>query len=114
LDIEMKDDLNNKASTDPLERAAVALGFDGHNAPKVTAKGTGIVADEIIALAKEAGVHIHKNAHLSDFLQRLELGDEIPKELYLLIAELIAFAYMLDGKFPEEWNNMHKKIIEKV
>ena len=85
----MKDDLNNKASSDPLDREAVALGFDGHNAPKVTAKGTGIVADEIIALAKEAGVHIHKNAHLSNFLQRLELGDEIPKELYLLIAELI-------------------------
>ncbi|MEC4726484.1 EscU/YscU/HrcU family type III secretion system export apparatus switch protein [Shewanella sp. D64] len=112
----MKDDLDKKISTDPVEseREAVALGFDGHNAPKVTAKGSGIVADEIIALAKEAGIHIHQNAHLCDFLQRLELGDEIPKELYLLIAELIAFAYVLDGKFPEEWNNMHQKIVEEV
>ncbi|NRD73370.1 EscU/YscU/HrcU family type III secretion system export apparatus switch protein [Shewanella sp. VB17] len=101
--------MNNKKT-----KQAIALGFDGKNAPKVTAKGTGIVADEIIALAEEAGIHIHKNPHLSDFLQRLELGDEIPKELYLLIAELIAFAYMLDGKFPEEWNNIHNKIIEEV
>ena len=44
----------------------------------------------------------------------LELGEEVPKELYLLIAELIAFIYMLDGKFPEQWNNLHQKIVETV
>lgn len=96
------------------EREAVALSYDGRQAPVISATGKGAVADEIIALAKEAGVHIHKDAHLSDFLQRLELGEEIPKELYLLIAELIAFAYILDGKFPEQWNNMHQKIVEEV
>ncbi|ACA85931.1 EscU/YscU/HrcU family type III secretion system export apparatus switch protein [Shewanella woodyi] len=97
-----------------ITQQAVALGFDGNNAPKVTAKGSGLIAEEIISVAKEAGIHIHKNADLSNFLQNLELGDEIPKELYLLIAEIIAFAYMLDGKFPQEWNNMHKKIIEEI
>ena len=95
-------------------REAVALSYDGRQAPVITATGKGAAADAIIALAKEAGVHIHKDAHLSDFLQRLELGEEIPKELYLLIAELIAFAYTLDGKFPEQWNNMHQKIVEEV
>ena len=97
-----------------VEREAVALSYDGLQAPVITATGKGAVADAIIELAKEAGVHIHKDAHLSDFLQRLELGEEIPKELYLLIAELIAFAYTLDGKFPEHWNNMHQKIVEEV
>ncbi|WP_394146908.1 EscU/YscU/HrcU family type III secretion system export apparatus switch protein [Shewanella atlantica] len=110
----MKKDKNSHQENQKTERQAVALGFDGHNTPKVTAKGTGLIAEEIIALAEEAGVHIHKNPHLSDFLQRLELGEEIPKELYFLIAELIAFVYMLDGKFPEQWNNMHKKIVEEV
>ncbi|WP_076410971.1 EscU/YscU/HrcU family type III secretion system export apparatus switch protein [Shewanella sp. UCD-KL12] len=105
----MKDESNKKN-----EREAVALSFDGHSAPTVSASGKGLLADEIIAIAQEAGIHIHKDPHLSDFLQRLELGEEIPKELYLLIAELIAFAYMLDGKFPDKWDNMHQKIVEEV
>lgn len=95
-------------------KQAVALSYDGRNAPKIVATGEGLIAEEIIALAKANGVYIHQDPHLSHFLQLLELGEEIPKELYLLIAELIAFVYMLDGKFPEQWNNMHKKIIEKA
>lgn len=99
---------------EPKTQQAVALSFDGKHAPKVVASGEGLVAQEIIALAKAAGVHIHQDPHLSDFLRLLELGEEIPKELYLLIAELIAFVYMLDGKFPEQWNNMHQKIVDKA
>ena len=95
-------------------KQAVALSYDGRNAPKIVATGEGLIAEEIIALAKANGVYIHQDPHLSHFLQLLELGDEIPKELYLLIAELIAFVYMLDGKFPEQWNNMHQKIVEKA
>ncbi|MCS6126370.1 flagellar biosynthesis protein FlhB [Shewanella baltica] len=95
-------------------KQAVALSYDGRNAPKIVATGEGLIAEEIIALAKANGVYIHQDPHLSHFLQLLELGEEIPKELYLLIAELIAFVYMLDGKFPEQWNNMHRKIVEKA
>ncbi|MGE6382267.1 EscU/YscU/HrcU family type III secretion system export apparatus switch protein [Shewanella baltica] len=95
-------------------KQAVALSYDGRNAPKIVATGEGLIAEEIIALAKANGVYIHQDPHLSNFLQLLELGEEIPKELYLLIAELIAFVYMLDGKFPEQWNNMHQKIVEKA
>ncbi|WP_220760214.1 MULTISPECIES: EscU/YscU/HrcU family type III secretion system export apparatus switch protein [unclassified Shewanella] len=99
---------NNKSNK------AVAIAYQPGNAPKITAKGEQAIADEIVALAKESGVFIHQDEHLCDFLQRLEVGDEIPKELYLLIAELIAFVYVLDGKFPEKWNNMHQKIMEEV
>ncbi|WP_413472788.1 EscU/YscU/HrcU family type III secretion system export apparatus switch protein [Shewanella baltica] len=95
-------------------KQAVALSYDGRNAPKIVATGEGLIAEEIIALAKANGVYIHQDPHLSHFLQLLDLGEEIPKELYLLIAELIAFVYMLDGKFPEQWNNMHQKIVEKA
>lgn len=93
---------------------AVALSFDGISAPKITATGKDLVADEIIAIAKSAGIHIHQDPHLSEFLQLLDLGEEIPKELYLLIAELIAFVYMLDGKFPEQWSNLHQKIVAQA
>lgn len=95
-------------------KQAVALSYDGRNAPKIVATGEGLIAEEIIALAKANGVYIHQDPHLIHFLKLLELGEEIPKELYLLIAELIAFVYMLDGKFPEQWNNMHQKIVEKA
>ncbi|MCC4832625.1 EscU/YscU/HrcU family type III secretion system export apparatus switch protein [Shewanella sp. 1_MG-2023] len=95
-------------------KKAVALSFDGNSAPTITATGKDLVAEEIISLAKEAGVYIHQDEHLSHFLQLLELGDEVPEELYTLIAELIAFVYMLDGKFPEQWNNLHHKIIDKA
>jgi flagellar biosynthesis protein len=98
----------------PQIRQAVALSFDGKTAPKVTASGKDLVAEEIIALAKEAGIHIHQDPNLSEFLQLLEIGEAVPKELYLLIAELIAFVYMLDGKFPEQWNNLHQKIVAKA
>ena len=74
----------------------------------------GILHTSTAAIAKEAGIYIHQDANLSNFLQKLEIGEEIPKELYLLIAELIAFVYMLDGKFPERWDNMHKRIMQEV
>jgi flagellar biosynthesis protein len=100
--------------TKPKPKQAVALSYDGKTAPKITAKGQDLLAEEIIAVAEAAGVHIHQDEHLGNFLQMLELGDAIPKELYLLIAELIAFVYMLDGKFPDQWDNMHKKIVAQA
>ncbi|QSX32698.1 EscU/YscU/HrcU family type III secretion system export apparatus switch protein [Shewanella avicenniae] len=95
-------------------KQATALFYDGKSAPQITAQGKALLAEEIIALAKDAGVFIHEDEHLSNFLQMLEIGEEIPKELYLLIAELIAFVYMLDGKFPEQWNNLHQKVMAKA
>ncbi|WP_258406193.1 EscU/YscU/HrcU family type III secretion system export apparatus switch protein [Shewanella aegiceratis] len=108
---DLQDDSNNKPRR-PTQ--AAALRYDGKSAPQITAKGEDLVAEEIIAIAKEAGIYIHQDANLSNFLQKLEIGEEIPKELYLLIAELIAFVYMLDGKFPERWDNMHKRIMQEV
>lgn len=91
----MKDVIN---STD----IAVALTYDGKKAPRVTAKGKGEVAEKIISLAKENNVPLHTDVALVKVLSKMSLGDEIPRELYLAIAEVIAFAYMLSGKRPGE------------
>ena len=80
---------------------AVALFYDGETAPKLTAKGTNEVAEEIIALAKEYDIPIREEPELVNLLARLKLGEEIPRELYIAVAEVIAFAYMLKGKIPE-------------
>ncbi len=81
---------------------AVALSYDGNNAPRVTAKGRGQTAEQIIDLAKEHNIPLHTDVVLVNVLSKISLGDEIPRELYLAIAEVIAFAYMLSGKRPGE------------
>jgi flagellar biosynthesis protein len=86
-------------STTP--RQAIALKYDGSHAPTLTAKGDEELAEEILRIARDYEVPIYENAELVKLLARMELGDSIPQELYRTIAEIIAFAWNLKGKFPE-------------
>ena len=98
-------------------KSAVGLKYpqgEGSQAPTIIAKGFGDLADEIIALAKESGVLIHEDPYLSDFLATLDLGQEIPEQLYHVIAELISFSYVLQGKFPDSWAGLHGKVSKNV
>ncbi len=79
-------------------RSAIALEYDGNGAPRVTAKGKGEIADQILAIAAENGVPIREDRDLALLLSQIELGDEIPTELYVAIAEVLHFAYRLSGK----------------
>ncbi|MDD0974599.1 EscU/YscU/HrcU family type III secretion system export apparatus switch protein [Pseudomonas fontis] len=81
-------------------RQAIALNYDGQQAPTLTAKGDDELAEAILAIAREHDVPIYENAELVKLLARLELGDSIPEALYLTIAEIIAFAWQLKGKVP--------------
>lgn len=83
------------------DNIAVALSYDGNGAPKVTAKGKGLLADQIVDLAREHGIPLQQDAALVGLLAKVPLADEIPRELYLAVAEVIAFAYLLSGKRPE-------------
>jgi|TARA_R110002074_G_scaffold228259_2_gene399996 flagellar biosynthesis protein len=80
---------------------AVALKYDGDSAPTVTAKGRGDLALEIIELARENNVPLDTNPELVKLLSSIPLGDEIPEALYLAVAEVIAFAYLLSDKIPD-------------
>ena len=77
---------------------AIALKYGGSGAPKVAAKGQGLVADRIVALAEESGVPIRKDPALVQALDTIELGHEIPEELFVAVAELLVWAYALDGE----------------
>ena len=81
-------------------RQAIALTYDGQNAPVLNAKGDDELAEAILAIAREYEVPIYENAELVRLLARLELGDAIPEQLYRCIAEIIAFAWYLKGKAP--------------
>ncbi|MBV6287911.1 EscU/YscU/HrcU family type III secretion system export apparatus switch protein [Pseudomonas aegrilactucae] len=81
-------------------RQAIALTYDGQQAPTLSAKGEDELAEAILAIAREHEVPIYENAELVRLLARMELGDQIPEALYLTIAEIIAFAWQLKGQVP--------------
>lgn len=74
-------------------RRAAALGYDAAKdaAPRLIAKGQGLVADRILALAREHHVPVHEDAALVDVLSRLDLEEQIPVELYFVVARILAF-----------------------
>ena len=76
-------------------KQAIALYYDGNNAPVITAKGRHNEAEEIIRIAKEHDIPLCDNAALVNILSELELGEHIPKALYISVAYIIAFAYDL-------------------
>lgn len=79
------------------KKTAVALSYDPEDtAPKIIATGKGILADKIIGKAKEADIPIHKDEALADTLSRLELGSNIPPELYEVVAEVLVFVDKMD------------------
>ncbi|RON11375.1 flagellar biosynthesis protein FlhB [Pseudomonas brassicacearum] len=86
-------------------RQAIALKYDGSHAPTLTAKGDDELAEAILKIARDYEVPIYENAELVKLLARMELGDSIPEELYRTIAEIIAFAWKLKGKFPQGYDS---------
>ena len=84
----------------PRPPIAVALHYNvsGHGAPRVVAKGGGQVAEKIIEAAREHNVPLQEDAALATALSKLDIGREIPKELYVAVAHVLAFAWMVAGK----------------
>ncbi len=82
----------------PRNTLAVALHYNGNGAPRVVAKGGGQVAERIIEAAREHRVPLQEDAALATTLSRLELGREIPRELFVAVAHVLAFAWSVAGK----------------
>jgi len=84
-----------------LQAAAVQYDEKHDDAPRVTASGKGYVAEKILELAREADVPVVEDAALVSALMVLELGEEIPAELYEAVARILAFIYKRDkGEKP--------------
>jgi flagellar biosynthesis protein len=88
------------------KKFAIALEYDGKDAPVVTARGHRELADEILDLAKQANIPVHEDEELSLLLTQLDLGDHIPEALYVVIAEVLSFAYRLSGKHKDFMDNL--------
>jgi len=93
----MSDRINDHKKKQDL---AVALKYRSsvNNAPNVVAKGKGKVAQKIIDIAKANNIYIHDDPDLVEVLAQLDLNDEIPTDLYIVVSELLAFVYSLNRK----------------
>ena len=96
----------NKKSKNQKLQFAIALEYDGEQAPVVTAKGHQETAEEILAIAQQESIPVYEDKELSALLDQLDLGDHIPSSLFVVIAEILSFAYRLSGK--------HKDFMDKL
>ena len=83
------------------QKSAVALAYSQTDAaPRVVAKGRGLVAEQIIARAREHGVYVHESPELVSLLVQIDLDQRIPPQLYIAVAELLAWIYRLESGQP--------------
>ncbi|HZO94736.1 MAG TPA: EscU/YscU/HrcU family type III secretion system export apparatus switch protein [Candidatus Baltobacteraceae bacterium] len=84
----------------PKTPAAAALSYDpvGDGPPEIVAIGRGLTAEEIVRLAREHDVPLHQDAGLVEALAKLEVGQSLPRELYAVVAEVLAFVYAVDAE----------------
>ncbi len=76
---------------------AVALAYSaGDAAPRVVAKGRGLMARQIIEQAKKAGVYVHESPEMLALLMQVDLDERIPPQLYVAVAELLAWLYRME------------------
>jgi flagellar biosynthesis protein len=77
---------------------AVALAYNqGEAAPRVVAKGRGLLAQEIIDRARQAGIYVHESPELVSLLMQVDLDERIPPQLYVVVAELLAWLYRIEA-----------------
>ncbi len=84
---------------------ALALFYDGGQAPVISDQRQGESAQKLIEQALEMGIPIYENPQLLAQLSELQIGQSIPTELYQLIAEILAFAFYIQGKAPDNYSS---------
>ena len=88
------------AGKDQERKKAVALRYnpDQGETPKVVGTGQGTIAEQILELARQHDIPVHRDQDLVEILSRLDPGDDIPAETYLVVAEILAFIYQANDK----------------
>lgn len=94
--------MNKKVEKKIKEVAALQYSPDESKAPKIVALGRGEVAERILEKAKESNVPVYEDSKLAHTLAEMSLGDEIPPELYEIVAEILVFVNSLDRSYGEK------------
>lgn len=85
-------------------KKAAAIKYDKNidQAPQIMASGQGMLAEKILELAKKEQITLYKDPDLVEALVHLEVGQQIPPELYKAVAEILSFVYNLDLSEDQE------------
>jgi len=99
-----------------ISQKAIALKYDieRDNAPKITAKGKGETASNIIKIAKEHDIPIKEDADLIELLSQIDIDKEIPGSMYKAVAEIFSFIYDLSNNKKEIDNKLKEKNINST
>ena len=97
----MTDVLEKQPSRKKLMAAALRYEQGKQKAPAVVAKGSGIVAEKIIEMAKSYGIPLQENPELIQVLMKLEINQEIPAEIYQVVADILAMIYRASRKYQQ-------------
>lgn len=86
---------------EPRVKKAAALSYNHGSdpAPRVVARGSGHIAEKIVALAREHQIPIHEDHNLAQMLEALDVNTQIPAELYQAVAEVLVFVYRMNAGF---------------
>ncbi len=94
--------MSTRGPEDASRQSAVALTYrEGDNAPRVVAKGYGVLADTILRTAREHGLYVHESPELVGLLMQVDLDSHIPPQLYQAVAEILAWLYRLEALDPD-------------
>lgn len=98
--------------TSKRQKKAVAIHYDQqkNTAPQILASGSGLVAENILRKAEEAGIYIQEDSNLVELLSEIPVGEEVPEEMYRAIAEILSFVYSVNDSFKLK---SHRKDSEK-
>lgn len=99
--------VKQKPEKNEQPKIAAAIRYDStrDDAPRLAAKGTGLVAERIIELARRHDIPIRTDKVLVQILSKLDLDRQIPPELYRAVAEILAFVYAANEKYREKQDN---------
>lgn len=97
----MADKLTQKSGKPPKQKA-VALRYESkkEDAPRVVATGEGFIADQIVRIALDNGVTVHKDSDLVEILSKLDIDALIPVEAFAAVAEILSYIYRTQGREP--------------
>ncbi len=85
------------------EAAALKYSPDSADAPEIIALGKGEIAENIIEKGKESDVPLYEDAQLAHTLNFFKIGDEIPRELFEVVAQIMVFVSKLDSSYDKKW-----------
>ena len=93
----------NKKKSEPLEATALKYNAESDDVPQIVALGQGYVAENIVKAARENEIPVVEDKSLSSALSRLSVGDEIPEELYQVVAQVLVFISRLDEDYAKRF-----------